>query len=547
MNAPVIPSLTFRRRRLWRDYWATRWHSVTQWPLIGERKGAFLTAEAARQGEFPAVADAPTGTKPLLGVLTLGAGDNASPASGLVQFPMPGHLLTVAPTRTGKGTCHIVPNLFLYSGSAVVLDVKGENCDITANHRRTMFRGAKVIRFAPFSDDTDRYNPLDFIRTDEFGSPDADTFDDVWLLTEMLLPSKGPREEFWDTEARNLLAAIILYVICRYTPGKPERNLRTVVEALFREPDGNTKGFKRTLDDLLEAAALWKYAPLQALAASLFDHDEKVRAGIFSTCRADMKIWLSERLQNATEASDFRFSELKESMCRPIKDNPAPTTLYVVIPPEYLRAYRGIVRMMIGLAAIELTRPPSWLGQPGWRARPPGPVLFLLDELPALGRMNPISEGLAYLAGYDVQLWAFAQNVGQLKEIYGDAWHNFPANSGATMFFGVNDPDTAEYVERLLGETPEKMVYYTHRTSNSTFDTGRDPGKMSSSQIGTAQSHRFMREKVISAAEIRALPDPLQLIFIRNRQPIIASKLPYHEFELIEGLADQWLLGATGS
>lgn len=531
---------------LWRDYWRERWHAVPQWKHLADRAGAFLSADAARSGEHPIVADSPAGTHPFLGVLTLGKEQEPSAESGVVRFPFPGHLLTVAPTRTGKGTCQIIPNLLLYAGSTVVIDVKGENADITADHRAKMFPGARILKFMPFGDgETARYNPMDFVRVDTNGMPNLNTFEDSRLLAEMLIPGKGRREEFWDKEARTLLHALILHVACTFRPGDAKRNLSSVVDLLYRAPKGKDTGYSLTIADLMATAEILNYAPLRALAATLIDHEDKVRAGVFSTCRAEMKIWLSERVQRATEASDFQFSDLKASMCRPLADNPAPTTLYIVIPPEYLNVYRSLLRVMIGLAIVELTRPAPWAGKDRWRLRPPGPVLFMLDELPALGTMSPIVEGLSYLAGYDVQLWSFAQNIGQLKEIYGESWHNFPANSGAMSFFGVNDPDTAEYIERLLGETPERLVYYEHLTSSRTTDTNREPGYMTSSTFGTAKSHRFIKDKVMSAAEVRALPEDLQLIFIRNREPILASKLPFYKFELIKGLAGQWLLGAS--
>jgi type IV secretory pathway TraG/TraD family ATPase VirD4 len=45
------------------------------------------------------------------------------------------HLLTIAPTRSGKGTSAIVPNLLTYQESALVIDPKGENARMTAARR----------------------------------------------------------------------------------------------------------------------------------------------------------------------------------------------------------------------------------------------------------------------------------------------------------------------------------------------------------------------------------------------------------------------------
>lgn len=40
--------------------------------------------------------------------------------------------MTVAPTGSGKGIGAVIPNLLDYPGSALVLDVKGENAAVTA-------------------------------------------------------------------------------------------------------------------------------------------------------------------------------------------------------------------------------------------------------------------------------------------------------------------------------------------------------------------------------------------------------------------------------
>lgn len=50
------------------------------------------------------------------------------------------HCLLVAPTGAGKGISFVIPNLLLFQGSAVVLDVKGENFELTSRHRHVRRR-----------------------------------------------------------------------------------------------------------------------------------------------------------------------------------------------------------------------------------------------------------------------------------------------------------------------------------------------------------------------------------------------------------------------
>src|SRR3546814_13840471 len=52
-----------------------------------------------------------------------------------MRYAGPAHLLTIAPTRTGKGVGTIIPNLLEYPFAVVCIDPKGENARIAARQR----------------------------------------------------------------------------------------------------------------------------------------------------------------------------------------------------------------------------------------------------------------------------------------------------------------------------------------------------------------------------------------------------------------------------
>src|SRR6202043_1035659 len=122
----------------------------------------------------------------------------------LLRYHGEGHLLTVAPTRSGKGTGCVIPNLLTYPGSVVVSDVKGELYAVTYRHRQ---RGLGQATFAldPFgivSDSTASCNPLDLV------DPAKDTaVDNARLIADMVVVAdrRGGHAAFWDEEARSLL------------------------------------------------------------------------------------------------------------------------------------------------------------------------------------------------------------------------------------------------------------------------------------------------------------------------------------------------------
>jgi type IV secretory pathway TraG/TraD family ATPase VirD4 len=80
---------------------------------------------------------------------------------------LPGQLSVMlsAPTRSGKGVGVVIPNLLNWPDSVVVLDIKGENYDITAGYRAE--HGQAVYAFSPFDETarSHRWNPLTAVRT----------------------------------------------------------------------------------------------------------------------------------------------------------------------------------------------------------------------------------------------------------------------------------------------------------------------------------------------------------------------------------------------
>ncbi|MBR7559814.1 type IV secretory system conjugative DNA transfer family protein, partial [Mycobacterium tuberculosis] len=54
----------------------------------------------------------------------------------LLRYDGPAHLLTMAPTRTGKGVGTIIPNLLTADRSVICIDPKGENAKIAGRARQ---------------------------------------------------------------------------------------------------------------------------------------------------------------------------------------------------------------------------------------------------------------------------------------------------------------------------------------------------------------------------------------------------------------------------
>jgi type IV secretion system protein VirD4 len=237
------------------------------------------------------------------------------------------------------------------------------------------------------------------------------------------------------------------------------------------------------------------------MAQGFAQKEERERSGVVSTAQTHMKIWKSPLLAAATEMSDFRLEDLRRK----------PTSLYIIVPPELLDAYRPFVRLMVGLSMAAMTRTHDGKGGNGNR------VLFLLDEVAALGRMTPIESGIGYLAGYDVTLWLFFQDLDQLQKTY-VRWRSMIANCNVRQAFGVSDYLTAYELSMMLGQRTVRAWSQGHAL-HSPF--GVIPGSLNRHVHETGRA-------LLTPDEVMAMRERQQLIFIQGCRPILAEKVKYY-------------------
>ncbi len=117
-------------------------------------------------------------------------------------------VLLSAPPRAEKGTAIVVPNLLLWQGSVICLDVKLENWTLTAGYRRRM--GQACFLFNPLAEDGDTacWNPLTYISTD----PNL-RITHVQRIAAILYPDIPGTDPFWSAGARSYFLGVTMYVL----------------------------------------------------------------------------------------------------------------------------------------------------------------------------------------------------------------------------------------------------------------------------------------------------------------------------------------------
>lgn len=410
-----------------------------------------------------------------------------------LRFKKPGHLICFAPTRTGKGTGLVIPNALDHPGSLVVTDIKGENLAV-AGRQRTKF--GEVFALAPFAAYSSCYNPLDFIRVGQ-----EEEGDDAAKIVEMLVVGTPGVDPFWDKEAKSLLKGLILYVVHH----KPDnlKNLGEMRHILMSGPDD----FEQYLRLMEES----KNPLIHQVANSMFQKEPKLRSSVISTAQSHTHIWDSKKLLNITSHSDFQIEDLKEN----------PMSLFLVIPPENLETHQPFLRLMVGLSLAAMTRNEK---------RPKDNVLFLLDEFPALGRLQPVENAIAYQATYGVSLWLLVQDLNQLKTVYGQSYKTFISNCNVRQAFGVSDYDTAKILSDMLGR--ETISIKSHSSSGA-FDDLVAPDRLNQTTSHTGRA-------LLTPDEIMRLPSNEQLIFLQGERPIKAEKIEYFREGTFQGMFDEW-------
>ena len=374
-----------------------------------------------------------------------------------------GHILTVAPTRTGKGATQIIPNLLLHEGSAVVIDPKGENARLTLLTRSELL-GQDIFIIDPFGEHTDCFNPLDSIQD----------YDGARTMAEMLLPraATGTQNEFFENTSINLLSALIYYVCAFHPPD--QRTLSAVRVMIGASPEEKATMIARMATcgsaEITHSINLFLALKPERQASTLEDID------------AQTKLWDSPRLQHVISRSHFSFAELKTR----------PITVYITVPVDRLEAYAAFTRTLIGTAIDQLTRHP---------ALPNPPVLFVMDEFPiAIGDLKKVVEGFGHLAGMGIRLWLIAQNLHQLREKCPKSYGSILSEAAVKSFFGTRDFDTLEMLSRSLGQ---RTVSYLSTSSNMNYGLSSSPESGSGSTgSGTGTSVQFSARALVTPDEL---------------------------------------------
>jgi type IV secretion system protein VirD4 len=408
----------------------------------------------------------------------------------------PEHVLCFAPTRSGKGVGLVVPTLLSWTGSVIVHDIKGENWTLTAGWRAQF---SHCLLFDPTNPRSATYNPLLEVRRGEWEVRDVQNIADVLVDPEGALE----RRNHWEKTSHSLLVGAILHVLY----AEPDKTLAGVA-AFLSDP---ARPIERTLRAMMTTPHLGARGVHPVVAQSareLLNKSENERSGVLSTAMSFLGLYRDPVVAKVTSHSDWRIADLVGAE--------RPVSLYLVVPPSDISRTKPLIRLVLNQIGRRLT---ETLDDPARRAagHASSRLLLMLDEFPALGRLDFFESALAFMAGYGIRAFLIAQSLNQIQKAYGE--HDaILDNCHVRVCFATNDERTAKRISDALGTATELRAmknYAGHRLAPW----------LSHLMVSRQETAR----PLLTPGEVMQLPPTDEIVMVAGLPPIRAKKLRYYE------------------
>lgn len=408
------------------------------------------------------------------------------PTGEYLRHDGPEHVKVVAPTRSGKGVGLVIPTLLTWPDSTIVYDLKSENWNITSGYRS---RFSKTIYFNPNDTASAHFNPLSEVRLGQV------EVRDVQNIADMIVDPDGlGMTDHWAKTGHSLLVGTILHVLY----AEDDKTLAGIANFLSN-PE---RTLVQTLQLMMEAEHLEgvTHPVVAAAARDMLNKSENERSGVLSTAMSFLSLYRDPIIAANTRNSDFRIIDLMQS--------DMPISLYLVIPPSDISRLRPLFRLIVNQICRRLTEE---LNPDARKHR----LLLLLDEFPALGRLDFFESALGVIAGYGMKAMLISQSITQLDKTYGPR-NSIMDHTHVRVLFAPNTVETAEVISRMLGHKTESLTKKNYG------------GNRFSPWLGhvSVSDHEIARP-LLTAGEVMELSENEELIFIAGMPPIRALKIRY--------------------
>lgn len=421
--------------------------------------------------------------------------------SNFLFFPGNESVSLSAPTRSGKGVSVVVPTLVTFPDSMVVLDTKGENWSMSAGFRSKHGQDCYRLNLAPRDYESHRWNPLHYISTDPHFK-----INDIQKLGDLIFPRIDNEPPIWQSSARSLWLGLVLYLL-------ETENLPVTLGELLRQI---THGDERLLKIVKKRQKSENPLSQQCFMA-LNDYlttPEKTRGSVRKSFLAALELFYNPIVDAVTSDNDFDLREVRKKKI----------SIYICVAVDDLSRLAPLIRLFFQqLIALNTQELPEENKELKYKC------LLLLDEFPALKRMDIISTGLGYMAGYGLRVMTVVQSPSQIREHYGnESAKTIVQNCGLKVQFTPTDYEEAEAVSKILGT---KTVKRESETKQRFWKSNRS--------VNTSEQSRALE----LPQELMALDVKKELLFINYRKPIKCDRIVWYKEPVLCERANNLMTG----
>ncbi len=428
------------------------------------------------------------------------------------------HVIVIAPTRSGKGVGPILMSLLSWAASALIYDEKRELWELTSGWREK-YAGNRVFRWEPAA----AFGSAAFNFLDEVRLGTAHDVADAQNIAQCLIDYQGhgiDALDHWQKTSMGLLAGCILHALYRERAAGRRASLADVAADLSGN-DGETAKLWEAMRDNKHLGTR-AHSVVSGAGRSQIERADRERASVLSTLNTYLMLFADPIVRANTSRSDFTLHELA--------DHDKPVSVYIVTPGSDKERLRPLVRLFLSMAMRHLMSAELKFmnGRPldAHKHR----LLFMLDEMPSLGRMELVEGMLARGAGYGIKAMVICQAHEQLTATYGPS-QGVVANCRTRVIFAPNDYPTAKWVSDLCGQS---TAFAEH-----IMETGHRFGMIKN----FTRTYQEVARPLLLPDEVLTLKKPVRdtsgnihapgeiLILIGGERPIRADQIFYWQHE----------------
>lgn len=457
------------------------------------------------------------------------------------------HVLVCAPTRSGKGVGIIIPTLLTWTESVVVTDLKGENWQLTSGWRQKKLNN-KVYKFEPTDINSHRYNPFDEIRIrTEY------EIRDIQNIVKIFVDPTGKGSEgesaHWILSAGALLTGVILhlkylkkdmniYDVLNFFYGEDntfsdfetdESEIEDYIDPDSEDSDGNNGESGNIVNTQVQikltfiVAAGVEHDPTGELFKKIYNEETKFHpivrqyfnkmintpdkefGSILSTLDTILDTYRDPIIAKNMSSSDFSIED--------IMNNEQPISLYLVVPPSDLDRVKPLFRVIVELLYRKNTEEMKF--EDGKQIERKHKMLMLMDEFPALGKLETIERAMAYVAGYGIKFMIITQDINQITKLYTES-NSIVSNCQVQVYHTPTDNKTPKFISEMMGKQTIWTKSFSYNGSLMNI------GSRSTSLQETGR-------QLLTSDEVKTFDRSKEIIIVAGVSPIKANKIKYYE------------------